>query len=233
MAQVSPLFTWRSVVASERGPESSTTRHVLLTLSLYMSQKGDSCFPPLDDLSDDTGLTKRSVSEHLKRAHENGWIDKRPETDDDGMRVGTTYYARFPEALNLIQPSNAALNEIQPGDERGSTNHVNNKDTERARAREDDLPEHAPTKEQLIEYGTSRAGLSEEECKRCWRHYASVDWMDPQGRPISNWQYKVGNWSARQEKYSGDGHSDQDRTPARDDDGEIKIHPRTGEVIYE
>lgn len=72
-----PLFTWRSVVASKFGPANPTTRHVLLTLGLHMSDKGDSCFPSMALLSDETGLGLRTVKEHIALAAEDGWIGKR------------------------------------------------------------------------------------------------------------------------------------------------------------
>lgn len=74
---IAPLFTWRSAVASKHGPKSPTTRHVLLTLSLYMSEKGDSCFPSIETLTEDTGLSRRAVLSHIKKAREDGWIDRK------------------------------------------------------------------------------------------------------------------------------------------------------------
>lgn len=71
---MAPLFTWRGAVASEHGPESSTTRHVLLTLSLHMNEKGGSCFPSTRLLATETGLSRRTVETHLKDAAEDGWI---------------------------------------------------------------------------------------------------------------------------------------------------------------
>jgi hypothetical protein len=69
-----PLFTWRSAIASKHGPKSPTTRHVLLTLGLHMNERGGSCFPSVDTLVGETGLTKRSVCTHLEIAERDGWI---------------------------------------------------------------------------------------------------------------------------------------------------------------
>ena len=96
---VRPLFTWRSVVASKHGPGNPTTRHVLLTLGLYMSEKGDSCFPATRTLADCTGLSQRAVVEHLKTAAAAGWIGKKERQ----MRGGKgwrrmEYFAIIPSA---------------------------------------------------------------------------------------------------------------------------------------
>ena len=76
-AMLSPLFTWRSAIASEHGPKDSTTRHVLLTLSLHMNEKGGSCYPSTRTLADETGLTRRTVEKHLAKAHKQGWLSKK------------------------------------------------------------------------------------------------------------------------------------------------------------
>lgn len=81
---VRPLFTWRSVVASKHGPANPTTRHILLTLSLYMSEKGDSCFPATRTLADCTGLSHRAVIDHLKHAATDGWIGKKVRAVKEG-----------------------------------------------------------------------------------------------------------------------------------------------------
>lgn len=67
-----PLFTWRSAVCeSDLAP---TTRHVALTLSLYMSERGDSARPGAPTLARDTGLSVRAVREHLAELERRGWL---------------------------------------------------------------------------------------------------------------------------------------------------------------
>lgn len=74
--RLSPLFTWRSAVASDRGPKHAVTRHVLLTLGLHMNEKGGSCFPSIDTLVQETALSRPTVIKHLQMAHADGWIEK-------------------------------------------------------------------------------------------------------------------------------------------------------------
>lgn len=72
MTRIAPLLTWRgSVCESDLQP---TTRHVALTLSLHMSERGDSAFPGPTLLSHETGLSLRCVKEHLGILVEKGWL---------------------------------------------------------------------------------------------------------------------------------------------------------------
>lgn len=72
---MAPLFTWRTAII--HSDLASTTRHVLLTLSVHMSEAGESCFPSTARLARETGLSERAICTHLAKASEAGWILKR------------------------------------------------------------------------------------------------------------------------------------------------------------
>lgn len=95
-----PLFDWRSALASPFGPKNPTTRHVLLTLSLHMSVKGDSCFPSIELLTEESGLSRRAVVTHLAVAADEGWIGKRerPEKNGQGWRR-IEYFPLIPQGV--------------------------------------------------------------------------------------------------------------------------------------
>lgn len=107
-ADLSPLFTWRSVVASEHGPPSSTRRHVLLTLSLHMNERGGSCFPSTRTLAQETGLSRKTVEKHLRTANEEGWIDRSVHGLSGQGWKRFEYGAEFPPGV---------LEELQEGGE--------------------------------------------------------------------------------------------------------------------
>ena len=110
MEKLAPLFTWRSVIASTDGPSSPTTRLVLLTLSLHMSERGESCFPSTDTLAEETGLTKRSVITHLLTAQDDGWIIRKVKgTNGQGWKRHE-YLATIPTPSRKERPSK----QIQP-----------------------------------------------------------------------------------------------------------------------
>lgn len=67
-----PLFTWRSAICDSGLPP--TTRHVALTVSLHMNERGGSCYPTLDQLADETGLSRSTVQTHRKALEDAGWL---------------------------------------------------------------------------------------------------------------------------------------------------------------
>ena len=87
-ALLRPFFTWRSAFCSAHGPKASTTRLVLLCLSLHMNEQGESCFPSINRLAMESALSRKSVIDHLQIAEQEGWIDRmeRPERNGQGWR---------------------------------------------------------------------------------------------------------------------------------------------------
>lgn len=71
--RLSRLFTWRSALCESGLP--ATARHVGLTLSLHMSERGDSAFPSVSTLAEETGLARRTVQRHLRALQDEGWIE--------------------------------------------------------------------------------------------------------------------------------------------------------------
>lgn len=94
MATLSPLFSWRSsVVSSELSP---TTKHVALTLSLYMSERGDSAFPSVATLVNDTSLAERTVQGHLLKLVDGGWLTAKTRTGRSTIYASTVPAADAP-----------------------------------------------------------------------------------------------------------------------------------------
>lgn len=73
---VSAAWSWRHAITRSDLP--ATTRHVLLTLSVFMDEAGQSCYPSVEDLMAATGLSKNAVLKHLAEACEAGWLVRRP-----------------------------------------------------------------------------------------------------------------------------------------------------------
>lgn len=86
--RLSPLFSWRGSICDSDLPP--TSRHVALTLSLHMSERGDSCWPSQTTLAKETGLNPETVKDHLRRLNETGWLLKKVERSKD--RCGTKVY---------------------------------------------------------------------------------------------------------------------------------------------
>ncbi|WP_299075859.1 helix-turn-helix domain-containing protein [uncultured Paraglaciecola sp.] len=70
-----PMHDWRvCILSSDLHP---TTRHVLITLSLHMNPWGKSCYPTINQIVYETGLSKSTVVAHLRKAEELGWLIKK------------------------------------------------------------------------------------------------------------------------------------------------------------
>jgi hypothetical protein len=89
------VYTWRAALTDSDLPP--TTRHVALTLSIYMSEKGDSAFPGARRLAHDTGLSERAVRKQLGDLVQAGWLEV---VQRGGLRGETrranAYRARIP-----------------------------------------------------------------------------------------------------------------------------------------
>jgi hypothetical protein len=88
------LFTWRSAICDSDLPP--TARHVALTLSLHMNERGGSCFPSLDTQAAETGLHADTVKKNLKVLSDRGWIDKEIDRTMKGRGTKVMYSATFP-----------------------------------------------------------------------------------------------------------------------------------------
>ncbi len=91
---IKPLFTWRSAIAeSDLKP---VTKHVALTLSLHMSERGDSCFPGKSLLSGETGLDVRTVDRSLKELGVKRWLEV---VRGGGRGRSNQYRAKIPRSF--------------------------------------------------------------------------------------------------------------------------------------
>jgi hypothetical protein len=97
-------WQWLQAIASKLGPADSTTRHVLMTLSLHMNQLGEQAFPSQRLLAERSGLSERSVRTHLQLATKAGWLlvyAKQP--NGKGWRLHE-YVAAVPEQIVASLP---------------------------------------------------------------------------------------------------------------------------------
>lgn len=94
MAHLRPIFTWRSAICESHLPP--TQRHVALTLSLHMSERGDSCWPSHETLADETGYHVQTVKAALRELERAGWISKTVRRRGVGRGTRVEYVAEVP-----------------------------------------------------------------------------------------------------------------------------------------
>jgi hypothetical protein len=88
-------WTWRHAVA-ESGLKA-TSKHVLFTLSLFMDDLGDGCFPSIRELVPLSSLTETTLCQHLKIAEDEGWIERRLKERAGRDWARTQYLPKWPD----------------------------------------------------------------------------------------------------------------------------------------
>lgn len=91
---LSPLFSWRAAICDSSLPPAA--RHVALTLSLHMNERGGSAFPSQATLARETGLHTKTVEDHLRLLRNEGWLRALTKAHR-GQTV--EYAATIPEGL--------------------------------------------------------------------------------------------------------------------------------------
>jgi len=133
-------------------------------------------------------------------------------------------------------PHSVKMNEGGGQDEsfraRGTTRprtEITQENTQRERARageltHDEKDEPPCSLQEAIETG-KKCGVSEELCREWWLHYDARGWPFHVRKVAS----ALKKWKIDDRKYNGEMSGDGE--PARDDDGNVKINPRTGKPI--
>jgi len=73
------LFEWRNAfrAVEDKSPETGLpagTRHVLLTISMFMNMDGTGAYPGQERIASETGLSINTVKTHIKLAMNRGWL---------------------------------------------------------------------------------------------------------------------------------------------------------------
>lgn len=111
--RLAPLFTWRSAICES--DLKSTTRHVALTLSLYMNERGGSAHPGATRLAAETGLHIATVRACLAELVDGGWLEMLAQGGLRGAkRAANVYEARIPP--NDDDPSSRTTHRPDGGD---------------------------------------------------------------------------------------------------------------------
>ena len=108
------VWSWRHAV--QQSEIQSTTKLVLLNLSIYMNELGQDCFPSTKRQAKDTSLSEKAVCEHLDKAESFGFI-KRSKHGFSGQGWSRNQYtAMYPEGTYLRSaPEEKALTLTEEG----------------------------------------------------------------------------------------------------------------------
>ena len=104
-------WTWRhAITQSNLAP---TTRLVLLTISCFMNDTGDGCYPTTKQLSEATGLSERAVCTHIDMAKQAGWLSVSVHGFKGQKWKNHQYQAAWPEDEGTEPDDRKALNDVQ------------------------------------------------------------------------------------------------------------------------
>lgn len=99
-------WTWRHAIKdSELEP---VTRHLLLTMSIYMNEVGGGCYPTTKELARATGLAERTVCIHIRKAVEAGWLEVSAHGFKGQKWKNHQYQAAWPETKGTERGSVAS-----------------------------------------------------------------------------------------------------------------------------
>lgn len=101
------LFSWRHAI--QQSWLNSTTKLVLLNLSIYMNERGGGCFPSIKTQSSDTGLCERSVYAAINQAERAGYLKKHKTYTANVAH--NNYVASVPDGVEI---EGAPLHQMHP-----------------------------------------------------------------------------------------------------------------------
>lgn len=91
---MSHFFTWQhAIIKSQLEP---TTRHVCLTIGCHMAADGSGCFPSYQTIADESGLSRRSVIEHVGKAAAAGYLTVDARQRENGSASSNIYRPTMP-----------------------------------------------------------------------------------------------------------------------------------------
>lgn len=88
------FYSWRQAVLKSK--LAATTKHVLVTLGCHMNDMGESCFPSIETLMEETSLSNRAIITHLDKAEQAGFIVTRKHGFAGQKWARNEYVATFP-----------------------------------------------------------------------------------------------------------------------------------------
>jgi len=97
------IWSWRqAIIEADLKP---TTKHLLLTLSVYMNEVGQSCYPNIETICKATGLSNRAVLNHIEFAKDAGFLIVNKHGFKGQKWARNEYSAKYPNNFDLQKGS--------------------------------------------------------------------------------------------------------------------------------
>lgn len=99
---MSRAWTWRHAILQSSLP--SATRLTLLAISCHMNDLGDGCYPSMELLAKETGLSKRSIITHIAVASQMGFLQISQHGFEGRKWRRNEYRAIWPQGGERVAP---------------------------------------------------------------------------------------------------------------------------------
>lgn len=122
-------FTWQEAIL--RSKLEPTTKLVCHTIGCHMAMDGTGCFPSYALIADESGLSRRSVIEHVAKAVQCGYLEVDSRQRENGSSTSNNYRPVMPGVVNVVHQGGepAALGGGEPAAPQittHSSNHSSN-----------------------------------------------------------------------------------------------------------
>jgi len=112
------MFNWRLMIIryADLPPNA---KYLAIYLSTYMNEWGDNCFPSIERITHETGLSKPTVCKYLGELRESDWLESRKKGFDG---QGWAHNQYFP---NIPKKAVKEFNQLQEGGKTESKRRLN------------------------------------------------------------------------------------------------------------
>lgn len=240
------IFNWRILIF--KSDINYHAKYLACYLSTYMNEHGDNCFPSIDRISHESGVSRPTVIKYIQELKDSGWLEAKKKGFDGQAWAHNQYYPNIPK--NVVKEINYLLEGGKPHNERqltsakkavkevNSSSSVNSSDNskERAKSKKRFSP---PTLKDVKNYIKEKNYDVDSDI--FFSHYDETNWFRGKSK-MKSWQKTLHTWHLKNKK--GDngkgGYNGSAKYPKTGDcnawvafAGGFGIKPKVGEQQYE
>jgi len=92
------MYNWRlMIIRYSKLP--AYAKYIAIYLSTYMNEWGDNCFPSIERIVHETGLSKPTVCKYLAELRDNDWLESKKKGFDGQGWAHNQYYPNIPQKV--------------------------------------------------------------------------------------------------------------------------------------
>jgi len=111
------IFNWRILIF--KSDINYHAKYIACYLSTYMNEHGDNCFPSIDRISHESGVSRPTVIKYIQELKSEGWLESKKKGFDGQSWAHNQYYPNVPK--KVVKEINHLLEGGKPHSERQLT----------------------------------------------------------------------------------------------------------------